>query len=361
MSVRGRPTPLPKGLAGRLLPVDALRTNPGALTADLYLPQRLDRGAPLIVVLHGCTQAGVDYASAAGWLALADRHRFGVLIPQQQRANNANFCFNWFESGDIARGGGEVASIKAMIEWTVTAHGFDAESVYISGLSAGAAMAGAMLATYPETFAGGGLLAGLPYGMATSMPAAFQQMQKGSASDGAALAARVLQATDHKGPWPSVSVWHGDADRTVNAHNGTATAAQWRGVHGLVDAGATVEESATYRRTLWQAGDSGGRVEHVEVKGMGHGTPIATSGIEAVGYAAPFVLDVGLSSSSQLLEFWGIAAAASVAKSHPLPIPVRRLEPIGAPGLRQAANSSPREQGVEKIINDALRAAGLLK
>ena len=354
-----RPTPLPKGVAGQLLPLDKLQPNPGALTGSLYLPEKWQRGTPLIVVLHGCTQTAIDYASAAGWRELADRHGFGVLLPQQQRSNNANLCFNWFERGDIERGQGEVASIKAMIDWSVTTHAFDAERIYISGLSAGAAMAGAMLATYPEIFAGGGLIAGLPHGTATSMPGAFQQMQNGPRSDGSILAANVLRATDHAGKWPSISVWHGDADRTVNSLNGTATVAQWRAVHGLSDATATIEEGTGHRRIRWENGQTGRRVEHVELRGMGHGTPIKTGGPEAVGYAAPYVLDIGLASSTELLDFWGIAAAPAVAKPSTLPVPARRLEPVGAQQLRP----TPRlqEHGVEKIINDALRAAGLMK
>lgn len=361
MSILRRPTRASKGVAGQLLPLKALPANPGALTADLYLPEDLQRGAPLVVVLHGCTQTATDYASAAGWLELADRHGFGVLMPQQQRSNNANLCFNWFESSDIGRGQGEVASIKEMIDWSVTTHAFDAGQIYISGLSAGAAMAGAMLATYPETFAGGGLIAGLPYGMATTMPGAFQQMQNGPRSNPSALSAKVLRAADHDGPWPSISIWHGDADRTVNSVNGTATVAQWRAVHGLSDAVATIEEGKGHRRTRWEHAESGGRVEHVELRGMGHGTPIRTGGSESVGHAAPYVLDVGLSSSVELLDFWGIAAAPAVAKPSNLPVPARRLEPVGARRLRPTTPPPLREQGVEKIINDALRAAGLMK
>lgn len=360
MSIHRRPTRASKGIAGELLPLTGLLANPGALTADLYVPEELQRGAPLVVVLHGCTQTATDYASAAGWLELADRHGFGVLMPQQQRSNNANLCFNWFESSDIERGQGEVASIKAMIDLCVTTHAFDARQIYISGLSAGAAMAGAMLATYPEIFAGGGLIAGLPYGIATSMAGAFQQMQNGPRSAPLALSEKVLRAADHDGPWPSISVWHGDADRTVNSVNGSATVAQWRAVHGLQDAVATIEDGKGYRRTRWEHTESGGRVEHVELRGMGHGTPIRTSGSVAVGHAAPYVLDVGIASSVELLDFWGIAAAPTAVKPNTLPVPARHPEPVGARRLRPATPPPLREQGVEKIINDALRAAGLM-
>ena len=38
----------------------------------------------------------------------------------------------------------------------------------MTGLSAGGAMTSVMLATYPEVFAGGAIIAGLPYGIASN-------------------------------------------------------------------------------------------------------------------------------------------------------------------------------------------------
>ena len=49
-----------------------------------------------MVVLHGCTQTAAGYDLGAGWSTLADRYGFALLMPEQQRANNPNGCFNWF-------------------------------------------------------------------------------------------------------------------------------------------------------------------------------------------------------------------------------------------------------------------------
>ena len=116
-----------------------------------------------------------------------------------------------------------------------------------------------------------------------------------------------------------------------------------------------------YRRTRWHGDEYRLGVEHIEIHGMGHGTPINTIGPGAVGHAAPYVLDVEIASSVELLDFWGIAAAPAATNANSLSVSARRLEPVGFAHLRKAPNPSPREQGVEKIINDALRAAGLLK
>ena len=154
----------------RLSDLPAFGANPGALQARIYVPEALADNASLVVVLHGCTQTAAAYDLGSGWSRLADELGFALLFPQQQRSNNPNLCFNWFEPGDARRGAGEVHSIRQMIEAVVTGHGLDRRRVFITGLSAGGAMAAAMLASYPEVFAGGAIIAGLPFGAANTVP-----------------------------------------------------------------------------------------------------------------------------------------------------------------------------------------------
>lgn len=337
--------------------VGPITPNPGALAGKLYVPHRLAPAAPLVVVLHGCTQQATAYADAAGWLELADRHGFAVLLPQQQRANNANLCFNWFEPGDVTRGQGEVASVKAMIDGACAEHAFDPSRMFVTGLSAGAAMAGAMLATYPEIFAGGGLIAGLPYGTAHSVHSALQQMRSGTRARGEMLATHVRKASAHGRAHPRVSIWHGTSDQTVSKTNGEASVAQWLAVHRLADTAALVDDKGRHRHTRWRDADGVVWVEYHELEQMGHGTPIDLDATDAVGAAAPFVLDAGVASSVHLIDFWGIAKAATAGEASVIAPPVRptRATETTAPQFAQP------ETGVTKIINDALRAAGLLK
>ena len=110
---RARSTPLSGSPThGRMTLVPAFGDDPGALRMLTYLPANLPPGAPLVVVLHGCTQRAEAYASTAGWLTLADRLGFAVIAPEQSTANNPNRCFNWFQPGDVVRGGGEAASLR---------------------------------------------------------------------------------------------------------------------------------------------------------------------------------------------------------------------------------------------------------
>src|SRR5262249_41389226 len=83
---------------------------------------------------------------------------------------------SWFLPGDIARGHGEAGSIREMVDHAITTFAADRSKVFVTGFSAGGAMASVMLPTYPEVFAGGALIAGLPYGCASNVQQAFEAM-----------------------------------------------------------------------------------------------------------------------------------------------------------------------------------------
>ena len=84
----------------RLREVHGFGSNPGALRMFTYLPAGLADQSALVVVLHGCAQTAASYEYGAGWSTLAERYGFALLVPEQQRANNPNGCFNWFQPGD---------------------------------------------------------------------------------------------------------------------------------------------------------------------------------------------------------------------------------------------------------------------
>ena len=115
--LRRLPLALPHGFptSERLRLLGCFGSNPGQLKAWIYAPERAVSGAPLVVVLHGCTQNAAGYDESAGWSRLAEKHGFVLLYPEQQRSNNPNLCFNWFSPEDAARGKGEALSIRQMV------------------------------------------------------------------------------------------------------------------------------------------------------------------------------------------------------------------------------------------------------
>ena len=261
----------------RLTLVAPTGRNPGELRMLTFVPPGLPPGAPLVVVLHGCTQNAAAYDHGAGWSTLAARHGFAVLFPEQQRGNNANLCFNWFHDDDTRRGQGEVESIRGMVEQTVATHRLDPRRVFVTGLSAGGAMAAAMLATAPELFAGAGIIAGLPYGSAHSVGEAFGAMGKARHHGAAEWGRMVRTAATRVAARPMVQVWQGEADTTVNPDNARALALQWSDVLGLPPAPSRIETIDGARHEVWEAGGVA-QMELWLVPGLGHGTPITPGG-----------------------------------------------------------------------------------
>jgi len=102
--------------------IENFGTNPGSLQMFTYIPRFIGKKPPLVVVLHGATQTAADYAHGSGWMALADRHGFALLFPQQRRSNNAFTCFHWYRRRDTERGQGEARSIWQMVERMIANH-----------------------------------------------------------------------------------------------------------------------------------------------------------------------------------------------------------------------------------------------
>jgi poly(hydroxyalkanoate) depolymerase family esterase len=367
---------------GHLRQVTDFGSNPGALRMFAYVPPNLESSAPLVVVLHGCTQSAAAYDLGAGWSTLADRYGVALLLPEQTPANNPKTCFNWFLPEDSARDRGEALSIRQMIERMVLDHAIDRSRIFITGLSAGGGMTSAMLAVYPEVFAAGAIIAGLPYGTAGNVQQAFESMFQGRARSPQEWGDEIRHASKHRGPWPRVSVWHGDLDATVKPINADSIVQQWTNVHGITSDPKT-DMVDGYRRQVWRR-DGVDVIESYTVAGMGHGTPLATgSSDQAYGEAGPFLLEAGISSSYHIAKFFGLTgkvrakAARDVnetrdtARASLVPddrveiIPDDKVEILGAKSGREKSKYEDAPRGgqidVMSIITKALTSAGLMK
>jgi poly(hydroxyalkanoate) depolymerase family esterase len=303
----------------RLIEVTGFGSNPGNLRMLTYVPETLLEPRALVVVLHGCTQTAASYDLGTGWSTLAERHGFVLLFPEQNRSNNPLRCFNWFRAEDNGRNGGEALSIKQMVDRMVALHGINRSRVFITGLSAGAAMTSVMLATYPDVFAAGAIIAGVPYRCANGLQDAFDAIFKGRSRDASEWGDLVRAASPHRGPWPRVSVWHGAADSTVKPINADEIVKQWTDVHGLPSTPSFETMVDGYPRRVWRGAGGRDLVESYSITGMAHGAPIAPGGADGCGKAAPFINDVGISSTHHIARFWGLTE-----RRVQTPAPVRR-------------------------------------
>ena len=335
----------------RLREIEAFGANPGSLRMLAYVPDHLPPAPALVVALHGCTQTAAAYDHGTGWSTLADRHGFVVIYPEQQPRNNAKRCFSWFLPGDTTRGQGEAASIRQMIERATEEYGVDRRRVYVTGLSAGGAMASVMLATYPEVFAGGAIIAGLPYGCATNVQEAFEAMLNESehSRSARALGDQVRAASAYRGPWPRISVWHGSADPIVKPSNGESIIRQWISVHGLNEHPSHEERYATHNRRVWNDASGNALVEAVTISGMGHGVPLSTGkGRESCGAVGPFFLDAGISSTHHIASFWGLGDAEAEAWQVD-PGLTSGTEPAGARSSELEVTARARDGDLERV------------
>lgn len=284
-------------------------TDPGSLRADTYVPKNFPKNGPLVVVLHGSTQSAESYDYGSGWSALADECGIALLFPGQRRTNNALGSFNFFKPGDNHRDSGEPLSIRHMIKQVADDHAVDPSRVFITGLSSGGAMTSVMLATYPEVFAGGAIIAGLPYRTADNLMSAIFRMKGYGGPSDRRLDELVRGASEFTGRWPTISVWHGGGDMTVDSSNANSIVRQWQNIHKVDGPPTRTEKVDDFPRQVWCDADGRVVIEEYIIAGMGHGTPISAEGAEGdegLGEEGKYMLEVGISSTRRIADFWGL-------------------------------------------------------
>lgn len=289
---------------------------PGGAPQDhywLYVPpgaaSAAARPMPLVLMLHGCTQNPQDFATGTAMNDLARTANALVLYPAQAQQANPKGCWNWFRPEDQMRGAGEPATLVAMVRDVMRRHPVDQRRVYVAGLSAGGAMAALLAREYPEVFAAAGVHSGLQPGAARNVMGALSAMKNGAKLSPAPVAPM------HAGQaLPALIVFHGDADRTVDARNAEqlvqATLAARGHAPGKTARAVQSGQSAAgqrYTRTLYTAADSppagsqpapsGTLVEQWTLHGAGH----AWSGGDARGsHTDPR----GVNASQEMLRFF---------------------------------------------------------
>ena len=251
----------------------------------LYVPaSHGERPAPLVVMLHGCTQSPETFAESTRMNVHAESAGFLVLYPAQKVSANPTRCWNWFTPRNQARGSGEPAEIVEIIEQVARQYSIDRKRIYVAGLSAGASMSAVLAACYPDTFAAAAIHDGTMYKAASSLLEAQKVMLTGKAPDPERLGAEAW-ACGGKRPLPvPVMVWHGEGDNVVNRANAELIVRQFIALNDLADDGksnGSAKKQAPSKKSGAVDGgyryqvtshSLGGRplVEYYQVAEMGH-------------------------------------------------------------------------------------------
>jgi acetylxylan esterase len=200
----------------------------GGMSADLFVPDSPADPAALVISLHYCSG---QKTNARSWVeSYADTLGFYIITPQA-----GGNCFD-----ATAAKGGERGEIVEMVEWAIAEHGVDPKRVFAVGASSGACMTQALLAAYPDVFAAGSSLAGVPAGAWTGGNNYAWSTPNQSAEQWGNVVRNLNP--DYTGPWPRVQIWHGQGDDTLTyPQNWPAQTGQWTNVWGFTDADATSE------------------------------------------------------------------------------------------------------------------------
>jgi feruloyl esterase len=176
----------------------------------------------------------------------------------------------------------------------------------------------------------------------------------------------VRAASDHRGPWPSVSIWQGTADTTVHPANATELLKQWTDVHGLALNTAREDRVDGHLHRSWSDASGQVVVEEYLIGGMAHGIPLSTiDGEHLYGRTGPYMLEAGISSSYRIAQSWNLTGTRSNAADAPSEPNVLPMDVDDHPESDQET-SSPRQtdhRGLPllTVIEKALKSAGLIK
>jgi poly(3-hydroxybutyrate) depolymerase len=218
----------------------------------------------------------------------------------------------------------------------------------VTGLSAGGAMTAVMLATYPDVFAGGAVVAGLPYNCGTVCQ--YQAQSKTPAQWG-----DLVRAADpgFAGTRPRVAIWYGTSDTTVIPANATELRDQFTNTNGVSQtATSTVALSGGTTEDLY-----GSAVALFKVPNIGHGTPVDPgSATSQCGTTGTYYL-ASICSSYYIAQFWGLTGSSTPP---PTTTPPPTSQPcFTASNYAQVAAGRAHQSAGQTYANGSNQAMGL--
>jgi len=275
---------------------------PSYVNMYLYVPDKLSAKPPILVASHHCqgTAASTYSETKSSFVSLADKNGFIIIFPEATGHN----CWDVGSAKSLKHdGGGDTHAIAQMVRYTLTKYNADASRVYAFGGSSGAMMTQALMGVYPDLFAAGVAISGVPCGCWAvdysgdtasngqwSGPCAGGQVSKTAQQWGDLLRAMFPGYTGHR---PRLQLWHGTADTTISYKNLAEAVKEWTNVLALSEAPATTDTKSGGTHQLWKNQCGFGVLETFSVDGAGHdvkwdvNTAVSFLGLDQVGSADP--------------------------------------------------------------------------
>lgn len=239
---------------------------------------------PLVVFLHGCHQVAWHAEKTTRLYQWAEKYRFAVLMPEQNRLRNPWKCWNWFLGDDSP----EMDEILDLVHRYQRDFDLQRLQTFVMGLSAGGVMTAHLLACHGKEFAGGAVFSGAAYRMLGLPDDPLDVPFGASPLSPMRLGVRAVDCMKaQRQPRPvSVLVVHGTADLVSFAANGTQVAEQFALanhmlMHGRANAQDALRSAQDFYVPRRNGQDSytvrrypvvdGARVERVMINSMGHG------------------------------------------------------------------------------------------
>lgn len=275
---------------------------PSYVNMYIYVPDRLAAKPPILVASHHCqgTAASTYSETKSSFVSLADKNGFIIIFPEATGHN----CWDVGSAKSLKHdGGGDTHAIAQMVRYALTKYSADAGRVYAFGGSSGAMMTQALMGVYPDLFAGGVAVSGVPCGcwavdysgdVATngqwSGTCAGGNVTKTAQQWGDLVRSMFTGYTGHR---PRLQLWHGTADTTISYKNLAEAVKEWTNVLSLSDAPTSTDSKFGGTHQLWKNKCGFGVLETYSVDGAGHGvtwdvnTAESFLGLDQVGTADP--------------------------------------------------------------------------
>ncbi|MGH7604677.1 MAG: alpha/beta hydrolase family esterase [Gemmatimonadaceae bacterium] len=145
-------------LAPVAAPADTIDVGGIPRTYTAQLPDKASR-VPLVLVLHGNTQQGIDMRERTGWADVATKEGFAVVFPDGLNRAWADLRSSDERAGVTPpKGTDDTAFLMALTRRYVENGTADPKHLYVTGVSNGGAMAMTLACEHPETFAAAGIV-----------------------------------------------------------------------------------------------------------------------------------------------------------------------------------------------------------